>query len=517
MFRNKFKYLASISAPDDKQLYIIRRDFSGGINTRQHASKISDTQAVSLTNFDIGTTAQTQKQKGITLVQDLSTDAGMGAFGFEPRGGTNELLVIHGTNLEGWTGSGVFTKHDTGFTTTLPTTMVKATCSGTNGDVVLISNGTDNVHQMLQSHAVSDLANDNTACPLTTVLTFYRNRVWALKSNILYWSAALPATYLAQFDRTTNNYNITVGTERAILGLRDLGIICFGEDAVYGINPAVTPAATDKPEKMLDIGCVAGNTVVQVADDVFFLSSDGVRGVFRTQQDKLQMGQSFPLSYPLKEEFDTISWAYISKACAIYFDNKYLLALPVNSSTYNNQVWVYYPASGAWTVINGWNVGAWATVKISGEERLYYIDSNDGVVYRAFYGNNNNGTAITSTFIGREEDVEQPLVYKNGGELEIEAEVAGSGNTFAIYVSVDGGNYQSLGTVNLALASAPVLPVTLPFTLADSYAVRTKFHFDNLGKWKTLQVKIENTDSNTDPIILYSYTIVTFQEEYENE
>jgi hypothetical protein len=301
------------------------------------------------------------------------------------------------------------------------------------------------------------------------------------------------------------------------VGVRDMGLLCFGADAVYGINPSITPAATDKPEKLLDMGCVAGNTVVIVADDAFFLSTDGVRGVFRTQQDKLQMGQSFPLSYPLKNQYDVISWAYISKACATYFDNKYLLALPVNSSTYNNQVWVYYPASSSWAVIDGWNVGAWAKVKINGEERLYYIDSNDGVVYRAFYGNNNNGTAITATLISREEDCGQPLVHKNGGEIEIEADVAGSGNLLTVSTSVDGGNFVTLDTIDLTSTTAPVLPVILPFTLADSFIVRKKMHFDILGKWRTLQIKIENTDDNTDPIIIYGYSIITFVEEYEGE
>jgi hypothetical protein len=310
---------------------------------------------------------------------------------------------------------------------------------------------------------------------------------------------------------------MTVGAERAVIGLRELGLLCLGQDAVYGINPTVTPAATDKPEKVLDIGCVAGKTAVQVGDDVLFLAPDGVRGVFRTQQDKLQLGQSFPLSYPLKAEFASINWAYITKACAVYFDNKYFISLPVDSSTYNNEVWVFYPALNAWMVITDWNVGAWAKIKISGEERLYAIDSNDGSVYRCWYGYTNNSTAITATLIGREEDMGYPLQHKNGGEIDIEAEVAGSDNDLTVYVSIDGRDFNSLGTVSLTSTTAPVLPIDLPFTLADSYVVRQKFHLDSLGRWKTLQFKIVNNDTNTDPIILYAYNLVTFLEEYENE
>ena len=508
-----------LTATDDNQLVVVRRDFSGGMNNRQYPNIIGDNQADTIESWNIGVVGEIRKIPGITLIEDLGSNAGMGALGFEPRGGTNELLVIEGGNLKGWTGT-TFSLWDAGFASGLATTMIKATCSGAEGDVVLISNGSDYVHEMHQDHSVHDLGTGNTDCPLTTVLTFYRNRVWALKANLLYWSAALPATYDAQFDRTTNNYNITVGKEQAIIGIRDQGLICFGSDAVYGINPSITPAATDKPEKILDIGCVAGNTAVQVGDDVYFLAKDGVRGVFRTAMDKLQMEASYPISFNLKSEFESISWAYISKSCAVYFDNKYFIALPVDSSSYNNEVWVYYPVSKSWMVITGWNVGAWAKLTVDGEERLYFIDSTTGHVYRAWYGNDNNGTAITATFRGREEDMAQPLNYKNGGEIEIATLVAGSGNTLSVNIALDGGGFQALGEIDLTSTTAPILNTAstiLPFYLADAYIVREKFHLDSLGRWRTIQVELINSDKNTDPIVVYEYNIVTFMEEYEAE
>jgi hypothetical protein len=510
------------SVPDDKQLFVIRRDFSGGANNRIHASKIGENQCDILENWDIGIISEARKCPGLTLVEDLGTTTGTGALGFEPRGGTNELLVTHSTKLEGWIGSSTFVEHKTNFTTGLLTTMVKATCSGANGDVVIVSNGTDNVYEMHQDHSMHDGLDDNYACPKTTVLTFFRNRMWALKANLLYWSDALPSSYVSDtsahpFDRTTQVYNITVGAERAVIGLRDIGLICLGADAVYGINPTIAPVATDKPEKILDIGCVAGNTACLVGDDVYFLASDGVRGVFRSQQDKLTMGNTFPISYQLKDEFESINWTQILKACAVWFDNKYFLSLPVDSSLYNNEVWVYYPALKSWMVITDWNVSSWATITINGEERLYATDSTDGLVYRAWYGYSNNGTAITSTMDCREEDCGQPLIYKNGGELEIEGEVAGSGNSFSVSVAIDGRDYQSLGSVSLTSGTAPVLPVVLPFTLVDSFVVRKKFHLDDLGKWRTMQIQIVNSDNNTDPIVFYGYSLVTFVEEYQNE
>jgi hypothetical protein len=84
-------------------------------------------------------------------------------------------------------------------------------------------------------------------------------------------------------------------------------------------------------------------------------------------------------------------------------------------------------------------------------------------------------------------------------------------------VALDGQNFQSLGSLDLSSATAPVLPIDLPFSLADTYVIRDKFHLDSLGRWKTIQVKLENTDKNTESIKAYGYSIVTFPEEYENE
>lgn len=499
-----------IYAQDDRPLFVVRRDLSGGINTRQHEQIIAENQATVLKNIQLDVPGERTIRPGLTLIEDLGNSAGIGLFGFEPRGGTNELLAVEDTNLKGWIGSGTFTTHDAGFTTGLLTTMIKATCSGANGDVVLISNGTDNVHQMLQDHTVSDFGDANTDCPLTTVLTFYRNRVWALKSNLLYWSEALPSSYDGQFDRTTNNYNITVGVERALIGLRDLGLIVLGGDAIYGINPSITPAATDKPEKILDMGCICGATACQVGDDVLFFAPDGVRGVFRTQQDKLQLGQSFPLSYALKSQFEEINWAQISKASAIYWDNKYFLTLATGTSTYNNTVWIYYPAYKSWVTISGWNVARFAKLKISGEERLYAIDSADGKVYRAWSGTTDNSVAITFHEESRAEDFGQPLNYKIGGEFKIKVE--GGSGTITISAALDNEGWNQLGTLSLALTGI-TFPTTFPIDFGITNEQEEQWHLDHLGKFKRIKFKIYSESSGAAITILESIA-TAFVEEY---
>jgi hypothetical protein len=108
-------------------------------------------------------------------------------------------------------------------------------------------------------------------------------------------------------------------------------------------------------------------------------------------------------------------------------------------------------------------------------------------------------------------------VYKSGGELEVEALVAGSGDSLTINVAVDGKDFQNLGTLSLDSDTAPTLPVNLPFTLADTFLCRQKYHLEGLGRFRTLQPQIINSNSNTDPIVVYGYTIITYPEPIQTE
>jgi hypothetical protein len=219
----------------------------------------------------------------------------------------------------------------------------------------------------------------------------------------------------------------------------------------------------------------------------------------------------------MKTQFEALSWAYIQNACAIYFDNKYLLSVPVNSSATNNQVWIFYPALQCWRVRDDWNVGAWATMKVGGEPRLYYIDSTDGSVHRAFYGKDDNGSVITSTLTGRAEDFGDAGRYKVGGEVEVSVLTVNDTSSFNVYASFDGQGFLLLGILDAASGTSPTLPVDLPFTLADNYTLYKKFHLEGLSRFRTIQIKIEDTIDSSSDIVMYGYTIRTFVEEIENE
>ena len=504
-------------AQDDQRLYAIRRDFSGGVNTRQHASKIGENQAEQLDNWDIGIPGQTQKRPGFSLIgNDVGDNSVLCLHNYEIQGATDQLLMFEGTMLRKWTGSGNWVTVKGDFSASTDVGIISAKMSGISpDDVVIVQNDIDNAFLIESDGTALNLGSGATSPPKSTVMCWYGNRIWILDNDLLYYSDAYDSDYSTAFV-VTNSFRIPVGQERKLLATRDMGIIVMGDQAIWGLAPSATPAATDKPEPLItNLGCVSKKGAVIVGDDIYFFAQDGLRALKRTVQDKLQLGITFPISYRLKTEFEAINWAYISNLSMEYFDNKVFVAVPTSTSTWD--LWIYYPASDSFKIVKSWTPFSWAKYKVSGEERLYFGKYGDGSVYRAWTGYDDNGTAISATFIGREEDFGQPLNYKVGGELEIEAEVAGSGNSLTVSVSLDGANFQALGTVNLTSSTAPVLPISLPFSLSDSYIVRDKFHLDSLGRFRTIQIKIENSDLNTETITFYAYNIVTYLEEYEGE
>ena len=521
---SKTKYIYNI--PDDPIQFIVRRSLSGGINTRQQANHIEETQAEDLENVDIGVIGERLKRYGSTTIgDDVGAVAPVDIHNYNIQGATDQLLMYEDTTLWKWNGSGNFAAIKADFTASTEVGMVSCKESGLSpDDVVIVSNGVDNPFRIASDGSTQDLGSTtgtgSDSPPSTPVMAWYGNRVWALKNDLLYFSAAYTADYSTAFDTPSDTYRVPVGVARFMIPTRDLGIIIGGENEIWALAPSSTPVATDQPQPIVtNIGCAALGCAVAGGDDIYWFAHDGVRSLKRTVQDKLQLGASFPLSYNLKTQFENINWAYVSKARMVYFDNKVILSLPTGSSTTNNFIWVYYPALGAWSTIDGINAACFTTYKVSGEERLYYGEATaDGLCYRLFDDSvwTDNGTTITSTETSREEDMGVPLVTKSGGDLEVEAEVGGTSNTLTINISKDGEAFTLLGSMDISNADSPSLPVSLPFTLADAYVVKEKFSLDGIGAWRTLQIQIINSDANTSAIKIYAYSIITYMDEYTN-
>jgi hypothetical protein len=102
------------------------------------------------------------------------------------------------------------------------------------------------------------------------------------------------------------------------------------------------------------VGCCSHGSIVQCGVDVFFLSETG-RGVYALSQVPTsdQMGVWQPISAPIKRYIDRINWSAVANARATYWNDLYVLSVPIDDFTFNNAIFAYSVTLNAWQ-------GVWA-------------------------------------------------------------------------------------------------------------------------------------------------------------
>ena len=161
-----------------------------------------------------------------------------------------------------------------------------------------------------------------------------------------------------------------------------------------GADLAGDPAhANDSYVKSLatDIGCIAKGSAVQAGGGIIFLSDNGVyilnpagaaQGGVNTPEGMRLLAFSDPLSATISDVIASINYNYVQNAVAIYWENRYYLAVPLDSSTKNNAVLVYNFINKAWESVDryptNFDVKKFIVVKRGNKRRLFAIDDENG-------------------------------------------------------------------------------------------------------------------------------------------
>ena len=142
-----------------------------------------------------------------------------------------------------------------------------------------------------------------------------------------------------------------------------------------------------------EVGLTARNSVIQVGNQILFLSDNGVYGLNFVDLYNLR-GNEVPLSESIQKTIDTINKAHVDKASAVYFDNKYYLAVPTGTSTVNNTLLIYNFLNKSWESIDtvnnvdlsGSTFSSFEFTKLlvagKGLKRGVYVTNTDGGIHR---------------------------------------------------------------------------------------------------------------------------------------
>lgn len=141
-----------------------------------------------------------------------------------------------------------------------------------------------------------------------------------------------------------------------------------------------------------DIGCLARKSIVQAGGGIIFLSDNGVyllnpSGAAGASQAAPEGMRLLTLSEPLSAQIDDvitrINQDYASEAVAVYWENRYYLAVPLDNSETNNAILVFNFINKSWESVDiypaGFDVHRFLIGKKNNKRRLWAVDPNEGV------------------------------------------------------------------------------------------------------------------------------------------
>jgi hypothetical protein len=191
------------------------------------------------------------------------------------------------------------------------------------------------------------------------------------------------------FDQIENQFRVSGGTADYVVGMHgfyDDGLVVLNRNSLHLVKGTLG-SLLDVTVKELtsEIGCLARKSVVMRGNAMLFLSDDGVYGVEFLNDYNLR-GTEEPLSKNIQPYIDRINVNYSDRAVGILFENRYYLAVPLDSvpgagdSYGNNAILVY----------NFLNKG-WESLDTFGDSRFLIKDFVIGSA-----GERNNIYAVTS-------------------------------------------------------------------------------------------------------------------------
>lgn len=189
------------------------------------------------------------------------------------------------------------------------------------------------------------------------------------------------------YDQIYGNYRIASGGADRVVAIQPFAednLVVFNRNTIHlirGVSGALEETVVQEITR--EVGCLARKSVVQVGNQIFFLSDNGVYAVAFEDLYNLR-GASIPLSESIDPIIKRINRNHAHKAVAIYHDNRYYLSVALDSSTVNNTILVYNFLNNGWesvdtTQASGWDIENLIRAGAGSLNKLYAVNSFGGI------------------------------------------------------------------------------------------------------------------------------------------
>ena len=191
------------------------------------------------------------------------------------------------------------------------------------------------------------------------------------------------------FDRIANQFRVSGGTADYVVamhGFYEDQLVVLNRNSLHLISGTIGSLSDTKVTELTsEVGCLARKSVVMKGNVMLFLSDDGVYGVEFLNDYNLR-GVDEPLSKNIQPYIDRLNKNFSDKSVAVLHENRYYLAVPLDSSPGANDSY----GNNAILVFNFLNKG-WESLDTFGDSRFLIEDFVIGSA-----GVRNNIYAVTS-------------------------------------------------------------------------------------------------------------------------
>ena len=190
------------------------------------------------------------------------------------------------------------------------------------------------------------------------------------------------------YDFMFGQFRLNAGTSDFIVGLHSFSedkLVVFNRSSIHLISNSLVLEYSRSTLITDEVGCLAKKSIVQVANNLIFLSDNGIYGVDFQDLYNLR-GRDLPLSATIEATIKDINKDYAENAVAVYFDNRYFIAVPTGSSITNNKLLIYNFINKSWESVDSVNDTAWdfthLTIAGKGQNRGVYATNRTGGVHK---------------------------------------------------------------------------------------------------------------------------------------
>jgi hypothetical protein len=363
------------------------------------------------------------------------------------------------------------------------------------------------------SGAAATASISNLVPPALRLVKQFTNRIFAVGTgtnrNTLYASDLLDA----EVWKSTNSIIVGGDDGEDIVALQpffDYELLVFKPNKMYLVTADPTsPTASGWVTRLLNdkTGCSSGRTVNFVNKDVFFLSNDGIRSVTRSVADDFYIVGT-PISEPVKNIISRINKNYVSLCNAAFYNNRYYLAIPLDTATTPSHILVYNALfnsfEGLWSIptakmaitnfASGFTTNALKLAIGSPTSKvghyLGYKDADSADATSDYVDYTSTGS-YTSSVTTKAYEFDDRMAQKFGSHYEIEFFNSGStAATISMRRDTDGADVGIATSVDTRSSGGITLQFTLPATLSAKTVKRVASSLRSYQKWRNMKFAV---------------------------